>query len=177
MSPVWTTVSMFEFASSHAGGGRTTEQVSQLLALGAPGEDKPVTRDMFLEQHSTLHGLMIAGESVVLRSVVSNQVWCQGVAGSSDGIIYVRVSRATVLDTSDLSSDSSDAAFASFNSEVPVTHGVLGVLVKGALLGCAVEMFRVDMPLQSARGIGQDVFTRAYALNAGRVVRFVRQTA
>jgi hypothetical protein len=68
-------------------------------------------------------------------------------------------------EVTDVTSDSTSNPFAAFAPEVPSAGTNIGVLAKGALLVCAVDMFRVDMPLMSPVSCPQDVYTRViYAL-------------
>ncbi|KAJ7603770.1 hypothetical protein DFH06DRAFT_1151648 [Mycena polygramma] len=145
-----------------------------LITLVLPAEESPVARQMFRDQHALLEQLMDDGDSSVIRAVVSKQLWSQGSPDLPGIIIYVRVSRGTVLDVSDLSAVDASHEFAAFRPEVPAVRGSTGVLVKGALLACEVDMFRVDIPLFSPAGLPQAIFTRTYGLNAAKAVRFVK---
>ncbi|KAJ6489213.1 hypothetical protein C8R47DRAFT_1071582 [Mycena vitilis] len=138
-----------------------------LLTLVAPAPEFPITRQMFMDQHAPLRDLMAAGEADFSRPVVSTQVWCQGQPASPHMHVYVR-------DVSDLAA--APGNFDSFQSEVPFVSGSVRVYVPGAMLACSADMFRVDMPVLDEAGITQEVFTRAYGLNASSVVRFVRRS-
>ncbi|KAJ6471306.1 hypothetical protein C8R47DRAFT_1297777 [Mycena vitilis] len=148
----------------------------RILIIGAPGLKSPVCRAMFGDQHRILEAVLLKDVPSTARRVLTRQDWCQGSPDLDDGLIYVRFSSASTTDVSDLSSGEFAQVFAGFSSEVPVLQGSPTVFVKGALLGCSVDMFRVDMPLLSSTGTRQDVYTRAYGLNAARVIRFVKHS-
>ncbi|KAJ6495755.1 hypothetical protein C8R47DRAFT_1213231 [Mycena vitilis] len=146
----------------------------RLLILGSPSESAPTIRFMFREQHKKLDLLMARDSNDVSLHLANRQVWCQGDSTSSAGFIYVRMSKFTTTDVSDLAADTAVRPFASFAPEVPLSSKDVPVLDVGALVICVVDMFRADLPLQSLDGSFQDLHERVYGLNAGSVVRFVR---
>ncbi|KAJ7651583.1 hypothetical protein DFH06DRAFT_1331534 [Mycena polygramma] len=152
----------------------------RVLVLGPPGPDCPITRAMFKDQHTKLDLLMGRDVNDATRLLLNRQVWCQGAPDSYAGAIYVRVSEHTTTDVNDfgaetLAQETSATPFSSFAPEVPIVDRVPQPLDIGALLICAVDMFRADIPIRE-RGLGQTIYDRAYGLNAAAVVRFVRST-
>ncbi|KAJ6494902.1 hypothetical protein C8R47DRAFT_1213562 [Mycena vitilis] len=148
----------------------------RLLVLGPPSTASPTTRAMFSDQHSVLGSVMDRDRPEVLRFVLNQQAWCQGTPALPDGIVFVRISAETVLDVSNLSADSHLEPFLSFAPEVPQPGPDGSPLAKGSLVVCSVDMFRVDVPVPAMDGKSQELYARAYGLNASSAVRFVRRT-
>ncbi|KAJ6477463.1 hypothetical protein C8R47DRAFT_1219999 [Mycena vitilis] len=147
----------------------------RLLVLGPPDAASPLTRAMFSDQHSVLEAVMDRERPEVLRFVLNQQVWSQGTPALPDGIVFVRISADTVLDVSNLSADSHLEPFVSFAPEVPPPGADGSPLAKGSLVVCSADMFRVDVPVPAMNGKSQELYARAYGLNASSAIRFVRR--
>ncbi|KAJ6447852.1 hypothetical protein C8R47DRAFT_1231256 [Mycena vitilis] len=147
----------------------------QLLVLGPPDAASPLTRAMFSDQHAVLEAVVDRERPEVLRFVLNQQVWSQGTPALPDGIVFVRISADTVLDVSNLSADSHLEPFVSFAPEVPPPGADGSPLAKGSLVVCSADMFRVDVPVPAMNGKSQELYARAYGLNASSAIRFVRR--
>ncbi|KAJ7893233.1 hypothetical protein B0H13DRAFT_2339824 [Mycena leptocephala] len=147
----------------------------RILVLGPPGPESPTARTMFCEQHSVLDTVMEKDKREVILHVLNKQVWCQGTPSLFDGAVYVRISAATTQEICDLAAKGAPPFFASFAKEVPSSGAATSPLATGGLVVCAVDMFRVDMPVASWADRPQPIYARAYGLNASSVVRFISQ--
>jgi hypothetical protein len=70
----------------------------------------------------------------------------------------------SVQEISDFTANSSSHPFGAFATELPYAGVDLSVLGQDALLVCAVDIFRVDVPLLTSTGRAQSIYTRVINL-------------
>lgn len=114
-------------------------------------------------------------------------MWSQGSPDLLNGYVFVRITDATslvrerfvlpmfytpdvvIVVFQDIShfDPLTEKSFRSFAAEIPVAHGDLDPLAPNSFVVCAVDMFRVDIPILSSAGAHQPVYSQVSGFDPG----------